>query len=60
MSIEKTVKKTPQQLQARGGPGGRPGGPGGRPGGPGGRPGGPGGRGGPGGIDQEDQDVNLL
>ena len=46
MSIEKTVKKTPQQLQARGGPGGRPGGPGGRPGGPGGRPGGPGGRGG--------------
>ena len=46
MSIEKTVKKTPQQLQARRGPGGRPGGPGGRPGGPGGRPGGPGGRGG--------------
>jgi len=48
MSIEKTVKKTPQQ-QSRGrpgGPGGRPGGPGGRPGGPGGRPGGPGGRGG--------------
>ena len=47
MSIEKTVKKTPQQLQARGrpgGPGGRPGGPGGRPGGPGGRSGGPGGR----------------
>ena len=43
MSIEKTVKKTPQQLQSRGGPGGRPGGPGGRPGGPGGRPGGPGG-----------------
>ena len=45
MSIEKTVKKTPQQLaaiQARGRPGGRPGGPGGRPGGPGG----PGGRGG--------------
>jgi small subunit ribosomal protein S5 len=46
MSIEKTVKKTPQQQQSRGGPGGRPGGPGGRPGGPGGRPGGPGGRGG--------------
>jgi len=46
MSIEKTVKKTPQQMQSRGGPGGRPGGPGGRPGGPGGRPGGPGGRGG--------------
>ena len=42
MSIEKTVKKTPQQQQFRGGPGGRPGGPGGRPGGPGG----PGGRGG--------------
>ena len=42
MSIEKTVKKTPQQQQSRG----RPGGPGGRPGGPGGRPGGPGGRGG--------------
>ena len=37
MSIEKTVKKTPQQQQSRGGPGGRPGGPGGRPGGPGGR-----------------------
>ena len=33
MSIEKTVKKTPQQQQSRGGPGGRPGGPGGRPGG---------------------------
>ncbi|MBT4327531.1 MAG: 30S ribosomal protein S5 [Candidatus Nitrosopelagicus sp.] len=46
MSIEKTVKKTPQQQQSRGGFGGRPGGPGGRPGGPGGRPGGPGGRGG--------------
>ena len=56
MSIEKTVKKTPQQQQSRGGFGGRPGGPGGRPGGlvdlevevvdkv----------------IDQEDQDVNLL
>ena len=42
MSIEKTVKKTPQQQQSRGGFGGRPGGPGGRPGGPGG----PGGRGG--------------
>jgi small subunit ribosomal protein S5 len=40
------LKKTPQQQQSRGGPGGRPGGPGGRPGGPGGRPGGPGGRGG--------------
>ena len=37
MSIEKTVKKTPQQQQSRGGFGGRPGGPGGRPGGPGGR-----------------------
>jgi small subunit ribosomal protein S5 len=43
MSIEKTVKKTPQQQQQSRG---RPGGPGGRPGGPGGRPGGPGGRGG--------------
>ena len=49
MSIEKSVKKTSQQQQSRGGPGGRPGGFGGRPGGPGGRPGGPGGRPGGGG-----------
>ena len=41
MSIEKTVKKTPQQQQQQS----RPGGPGGRPGQQG-RPGGPGGRGG--------------